>query len=211
MSLYMKRLLIIVAWAVMFTACAPYQARRQPIHYKAIGEASWYGPGFAGRRTASGERFNPKALTAAHKTLPFGTTVQVTNRDNGKSVVVRINDRGPYVRGRLIDLSRAAAERINITGPGTAHVEMLALVGPEDKKSPPLKKIKRKKKIPASPPTDESAGILPAPTTAGDSEQPQVPRRFNPSPDSTTPEEELYEEEEDAKEKAGVPGAMEEF
>lgn len=70
--------------------------------------ASWYGPGFHGRLTANGERYNMHALTAAHKTLPFGTEVKVTNVKNGKSVVVRINDRGPFAKGRTIDLSKAA-------------------------------------------------------------------------------------------------------
>src|SRR3954451_13555805 len=73
------------------------------------GVASWYGPGFHGKKTANGERFNTHALTAAHKTLPFGTQLRVTNDRTGKSVVVRINDRGPYAHGRVLDLSKAAA------------------------------------------------------------------------------------------------------
>ncbi len=80
------------------------------------GKASWYGPGFQGRRTASGERFNTQDLTAAHRTLPFGTKVRVTNTKTGQSVVVRINDRGPYAHGRMIDLSRASAQSIGIDG-----------------------------------------------------------------------------------------------
>lgn len=88
------------------------------------GIASYYGKKFAGRRTASGERFNPQHLTAAHKTLPFGTMVQVTNPRNGKSVSVRINDRGPYSHGRSIDLSRAAAEQIGLVAAGKGTVEM---------------------------------------------------------------------------------------
>ncbi len=80
------------------------------------GKASWYGPGFLGRRTASGERFNTNDLTAAHKTLPFGTRVRVTNKKTGQSVVVRINDRGPYAHGRVIDLSKASARSIGING-----------------------------------------------------------------------------------------------
>ena len=82
------------------------------------GVASWYGPGFHGKKTANGERFNTNDLTAAHKTLPFGTKVQVTNERTGKSVVVRINDRGPYAHGRVIDLSKAAAEAVGISGVG---------------------------------------------------------------------------------------------
>lgn len=77
------------------------------------GMASWYGSKFHGRTTASGERYNMNALTAAHKSLPFGTKVKVTNQKNGKSVVVTINDRGPFVKGRAIDLSKAAHKKID--------------------------------------------------------------------------------------------------
>jgi rare lipoprotein A len=80
------------------------------------GTASWYGPGFHGRRTANGETFNTNDLTAAHRTLPFGTRLKVINERTGKSVVVRINDRGPYAHGRVIDLSRASAQAIGIIG-----------------------------------------------------------------------------------------------
>jgi rare lipoprotein A len=89
------------------------------------GEASFYGPGLHGRRTASGERFDQQKLTAAHPKLPFGTEVTVTNLENGRSVRVEINDRGPFTRNRAIDLSRAAAQRIGITGNmGTAPVRI---------------------------------------------------------------------------------------
>ncbi len=91
------------------------------------GVASWYGPGFHGRTTASGEVFNTNQMTAAHKTLPFGTQVRVTNLNNGRSVVVRINDRGPYHGSRVIDLSRAAAERIDMIQNGTASVRIEVL------------------------------------------------------------------------------------
>jgi rare lipoprotein A len=92
------------------------------------GMASYYGSELAGQRTASGERFNPRELTAAHRTLPFGSKVRVTNPANGRSVVVRINDRGPFTRGRLIDLSRSAAERIGLVARGHGEVQ-LALLG----------------------------------------------------------------------------------
>jgi len=88
------------------------------------GLASWYGGKFQGRRTASGEIFDTNQLTAAHKSLPFGTLVRVTNMDNGKTVVVRINDRGPFVAGRIIDLSRAAATAIAMAGKGVAPVRI---------------------------------------------------------------------------------------
>ena len=91
------------------------------------GIASFYGAYFAGRKTASGERFNPSRMTAAHKTLPFGTRVRVTNMRNGRSVVVRINDRGPFIRGRVIDLSRGAAGVIGMIGRGIAPVRVEVL------------------------------------------------------------------------------------
>lgn len=89
------------------------------------GRASWYGPRFHGRRTASGETFNMHDLTAAHKTLPFGTRVRVRNLANGQEVAVRINDRGPHVRGRVIDLSRAAAQQIGLLTMGVATIVVL--------------------------------------------------------------------------------------
>ncbi len=88
------------------------------------GIASWYGGKFHGRKTASGETYNQNALTAAHRTLPFGTRVRVTGA-NGKSVVVRINDRGPFVGGRVIDLSRAAANSLGINGLGRVKIAVL--------------------------------------------------------------------------------------
>jgi rare lipoprotein A len=89
--------------------------------------ASWYGPGFHGDSTASGERFNQNDLTAAHRSLPFGTRVRLTNPANGRSVVVRVNDRGPWHRGREIDVSRAAARRLGIENRGTARLLMVVL------------------------------------------------------------------------------------
>lgn len=86
------------------------------------GLASWYGPGFHGRLTANGERYDMHELTAAHKTLPFGTEVLVRNPRNGKEVVVRINDRGPFVAGRVIDLSKAAAQAVGIDGIGVVEL-----------------------------------------------------------------------------------------
>jgi rare lipoprotein A len=89
------------------------------------GKASWYGPRFQGRRTASGERYDQHAFTAAHKTLPFGTLVRVRSLVNGREVDVRIIDRGPFTRGRIIDLSRAAAESLGMLGLGVKDVVLL--------------------------------------------------------------------------------------
>lgn len=94
------------------------------------GLASWYGPGFAGKPTASGERFVPCKRTAAHKTLPFGTRVRVTNLRNGRSVVVRINDRGPFVEGRIIDLSKGAARAIGMIDAGVVEVRLVVVKWP---------------------------------------------------------------------------------
>ena len=92
-----------------------------------VGIASYYAAKFHGKRTASGEKFSQKVLTAAHLTLPFGTLLKVTNLQNMKFVIVRVNDRGPHVRGRIVDLSRAAAELIGLRHTGTARVELQIL------------------------------------------------------------------------------------
>ncbi len=96
----------------------------ESIRFIANGTASWYGPDFHGRSTANGETYNMNDLTAAHRTLPFNTIIRVENTDNGKTVVVRINDRGPYVGNRVIDLSRKAAEEIDMISSGTASVRL---------------------------------------------------------------------------------------
>ena len=88
------------------------------------GYASWYGEAFHGRKTASGEIYDMNGLTCAHRTLPFGTVLRVLNTGNGKSVTVRVNDRGPYVSGRIVDLSRGAAAELGMLESGTALVEM---------------------------------------------------------------------------------------
>lgn len=95
------------------------------------GLASWYGPRFHGKRTANGEVYNQHALTAAHKTLPLGSRAIVTNLNTGQSIEVRINDRGPFIQGRVIDLSHAAARRVGVLGPGVApvKVEVVSLEG----------------------------------------------------------------------------------
>jgi len=110
-------------------AQAPTRKHRAYGHSYAQGDssggmASYY---WQGLRTASGVRFNPDGLTAAHRSLPFGTRVQVTNRTNGQSVIVTINDRGPFIGGRVIDLSRGAARAINMTGAGVAPVSLEVL------------------------------------------------------------------------------------
>lgn len=106
-----------------------YHPLAEADNFQQRGIASWYGRDFHGKRTSNGERYNMYAMTAAHKTLPLGTRVRVRNLENGKSVEVRINDRGPFVRGRVIDLSYKAAQKLDVVGPGTARVEVIALGG----------------------------------------------------------------------------------
>ena len=107
-----------------------YQPLPHSEGFRQSGIASWYGRDFHGKKTSNGEIYDMYAMTAAHKTLPLGTYVQVYNRENSRSIVVRINDRGPFVRGRIIDLSYTAAKDIGIVGPGTARVEVVALGRP---------------------------------------------------------------------------------
>lgn len=104
-----------------------YHLLKDASGYRATGLASWYGKKFHGRRTSSGEPYDMYAMTAAHKTLPLPTWVRVTNLDNGKSVVVKVNDRGPFHAGRIIDLSYTAASKLDVLGRGTAPVEVVAI------------------------------------------------------------------------------------
>jgi rare lipoprotein A (peptidoglycan hydrolase) len=110
-------------------AVASREEREESVTYHSVGqgEASYYGHELAGNRTASGERFNPNAMTAAHRTLPLGTKLRVTNLSNGRSVVVRINDRGPFVGRRLIDVSLGAAREIGMIRTGKAQVRLEAI------------------------------------------------------------------------------------
>jgi len=101
-----------------------YPLQTVPLGWSQTGIASWYGPNFHGRYTSNGEIYNMYAYTAAHKTLPMNTIVKVTNLNNGKSVTVRINDRGPFVKGRIIDLSYAAGKKIGLDVTGTAPVKI---------------------------------------------------------------------------------------
>jgi len=131
-------LIIGVGIAFLISGCTRSLSQRRPSPPRAapapyhpqpdqLGRASWYGPGFHGRRTANGERYDQNGLTAAHRTLPLGSEVHVTNVANGKSVRVRINDRGPFVRGRVIDLSRGAAKQLGIIRRGTGQVRVHVL------------------------------------------------------------------------------------
>ena len=108
-----------------------YYPSEQP-DYRAEGIASWYGPGFHGLRTANGEIYDQNMLTAAHTTLPMPSFVRVTNLENGRSLVLRVNDRGPFVDGRILDVSRRSAQLLGFHGQGTARVRVEAVPGPDD-------------------------------------------------------------------------------
>ena len=101
-------------------------AATERVVYREIGQASWYGPGFHGRPTASGAVFDQRRLTAAHRRLPLGSHVTVTNLENGRSISVAINDRGPYARGRVLDLSKEAARRLGMVTDGVVRVRIEA-------------------------------------------------------------------------------------
>ena len=117
--------------AMALSGCGFFAARRPPIDFRIgatqEGIASWYGPGFHGRPTSSGEIYDQYQLTAAHQTLPLGARLAVTNLRNHRTVEVRINDRGPFVDGRIIDLSYAAARSLDVVGPGTVPVQIEVL------------------------------------------------------------------------------------
>src|SRR5437879_1875326 len=119
----------VALWLVGAAGCAAVRAPAPPpiTNGVQVGVASWYGPGFHGNRTANGEIYDQYELTAAHPSLPLGTRAMVTNLENGRAVEVRINDRGPFVDGRAIDLSYAAARTIGLVGPGTGRVRIEVL------------------------------------------------------------------------------------
>ncbi|MGZ8487004.1 MAG: septal ring lytic transglycosylase RlpA family protein [Candidatus Binatia bacterium] len=138
-----RRYLFFVALALASACSIPPSRVRVPVPPAAdsrasqTGIASWYGPGFHGKATASGEIYNQDEMTAAHQTLPLGTKVMVTNMENGRSAEVLVNDRGPFAKGRIIDLSHAAARSVDMLGPGTALVRVEVLDSPVPLRSIP--------------------------------------------------------------------------
>ena len=155
-------------WAALFlvvtAGCAVFRAPAPPpiTNGVQVGIASWYGPGFHGNRTANGEIYDQYELTAAHPTLPLGTHAMVTNLENGRAVQVRVNDRGPFVGGRIIDLSYAAARTVGMIGPGTARVRVEVL-GP----APAAVVVATATPVPAPAATPPQAAALPAREPAG--------------------------------------------
>src|SRR5262245_10855995 len=127
-AIFVALLLVISGCTVPLSKVAPPALPSRPVSQTGI--ASWYGPGFHGKTTASGEIYNQHDLTAAHQTLPLGTRVMVTNLENGSATEVMINDRGPFAKNRIIDLSYAAAQSIDMIGPGTALVRVDVMSSP---------------------------------------------------------------------------------
>lgn len=120
-------------WIGLIFLTLPLQfniANAKEVGYNQTGTASWYGKQHHGKKTANGERFNMYGFTAAHRTLPLGCMIRVTNKDNGKSVVVKVNDRGPFVGNRMLDLSYASAKALGFVDDGTAkvNIEVLSLI-----------------------------------------------------------------------------------
>lgn len=130
-------ILLMALFSIAITSCGTTERASKPVSYPDAGTgevieegvASWYGPNFHGKLTANGERYDMYGLTAAHRTLPFNTLLRVENLENGESVVVRINDRGPFAKNRIIDLSKKAAQQIDMIGNGTAPVKLILLEG----------------------------------------------------------------------------------
>ncbi|MAO65125.1 MAG: septal ring lytic transglycosylase RlpA family lipoprotein [Balneola sp.] len=132
--LYLKKIIFIALAGFLLTSCGVSKRSAdfsvsEDTRVIENGVASWYGPNFHGKLTANGEVYDMDGVTAAHRTLPFETILLVENLDNGKTVQVRINDRGPYAKDRIIDLSKGAAEQVDMLGPGTARVRLYLLEG----------------------------------------------------------------------------------
>lgn len=116
--------LILTLLAMLVSGCSMHRYDKPRVGTTQRGVASWYGEPFHGRKTASGEVYDMHGLTAAHKELPLGTVVWVKNLENGRELELRVNDRGPFVKGRVLDVSYAAAKRLGMVGPGTAKIEL---------------------------------------------------------------------------------------
>jgi rare lipoprotein A len=164
-----------------------YYPHEQP-DYDETGIASWYGPTFYGKSTANGENYDGNALTAAHRTLPMPVNVRVTNLDNGKSIIVRVNDRGPYARGRIIDLSRRAAELLDVVQTGTAKVRVTYLSradmeggGPPPPVTPP-EIASALPAVPAAKIDTSSLGAVPGAPVAPPVKQSALPTPVVPPP-----------------------------
>ncbi|MEA2568093.1 MAG: rare lipoprotein [Acidobacteriota bacterium] len=181
MSVNVRRRIVIVflinciAYGCATTTQAPALPAPEAMH----GEASWYGQEFAGRTTANGEIFDPLLMTAAHRSLPFGTIVDVKNPTNGQTVRVRINDRGPYVGNRLIDLTYAAAQQIGLIEPGHGEVDLTVVKVGRGDREPPAPYVVSIPDVAASPTTQQPRSVpapapVPAPVAAAPADVPPI-------------------------------------
>ena len=123
-SISLAHAVILALLAILASGCSMHRYDKPRVGTTQRGVASWYGEPFHGRKTASGEVYDMHGLSAAHKELPLGTVVWVKNLDNGRELELRVNDRGPFVKGRVLDVSYAAAKRLGMVGPGTAKIEL---------------------------------------------------------------------------------------
>jgi rare lipoprotein A len=166
----MKRIIVALSAFIIVPVFAFAQTQQLPEGFRQEGIASWYGTEFDGRPTASGEIFNSKLFTAAHPALPFGTIVTVTNTHNGRKVKVRVNDRGPFVAARIIDLSRAAAEQLDMLRTGTAPVVVENAAEPSPGESGQALVLSA-----ASPPAHQAAVPILPPAAPAEKKAPDLP------------------------------------
>jgi rare lipoprotein A len=172
--------MVAAAVALAASGCAVFRPRPEPppvVSGTQVGVASWYGPGFHGRQTASGEIFDQNAMTAAHPSLPLGTRATVTSLANHRSVAVRINDRGPFVDDRIVDLSYAAARSLDMIGPGIMRVRLDVVAA-----APPRRAARTKQPARSSPPPPVEAYFVQLGAyrqrEAADGAQREIARRF---------------------------------
>jgi rare lipoprotein A len=170
-----------------------YRVLASAAGYRERGIASWYGHPFDGRPTSSGEMYDMHEMTAAHRSLPIPTWVEVTNLANGKRVVVKVNDRGPFVDKRLIDLSFAAATKLDIVRDGTAQVEVRALPGPPARTAEGRQRAAKREAPPSQPESTAQASTAAPPRQTSEPRKPPEPPKLT-SPDAHTEPERLFAE-----------------
>ena len=184
-------LLVVLAYGCRTTAPQPTPKPDAPLG----GVASWYGEEFAGRTTANGEIFDPSQLTAAHRTLPFGTVLDITNPKTSQTVRVRVNDRGPYIGGRVIDLSYAAAQKIGLIEPGIGEVQIAVVRLGSGEREPP---------VPFEATIAESPNVVPVVPPPSDAPKVEIPIPITPAPQPAPAEPVVVDRIEVQTERAGT-------
>ncbi len=186
--------------AATYKVGKPYQVGgvwyypREDFDYDETGIASWYGPNFHAKMTANGETFDQNAVTAAHKTLPMPSVVRVTNLENGRSLVVRVNDRGPFVNGRIIDLSRRSAQLLGFEGAGTAKVRVQILADESRVLAGKVKPAANEPQVAAAPRESVTAETLPPPGSQEQAKPVQVAARSTAAPRAVAAAEKVESE-----------------